>query len=116
MAQKKVNEANNERPKIRPALTPEGREQQMIALAINAAEKQLLDGTASSQVITHYLKLGTERERLERIKMEHEIALADAKAESLKTTQRLENMFAEFMSAYKTYSGEDDGLVEDDDD
>lgn len=58
--------------KIRPAMTPKARENQMIALAMDAAERQLLDGSASSQVITHFLKLGTERERLEREKLEKE--------------------------------------------
>ena len=53
--------------KIRPAMSPEARENQMIALAVDLAEKQLLEGTASSQVITHYLKLGTTKEKIERI-------------------------------------------------
>ena len=64
--------------KIRPALTPEARENQLIALAIDRAEQQLLDGTASSQVITHYLKLGSSRERLERERLENENKLIRA--------------------------------------
>lgn len=106
MARDKAKEGSEPVQRMRPALTPEGREQQMIALAINAAEKQLLEGTASSQVITHYLKLGTERERLERIKIEHDIRLSDAKAESLKTQQRLDEMFADFMQSFRDYSGD----------
>ena len=57
-------------PKRRTAMTPEGREGQMVALAVDLAERQLREGTASSQVITHFLKLGSERERLERLAQE----------------------------------------------
>ena len=67
----KVNISESKR-KIRPALTPEARENQLISLAVDLAEKQLQEGTASSQVITHYLKLGSMRERLEREKLEEE--------------------------------------------
>ena len=60
------SKAAGENDKIRPALTPEARENQLIYLATNLAEQQLLDGTASSQVITHYLKLGSTKERIEK--------------------------------------------------
>ena len=76
--------------KIRPALTPEARENQMIALAVDLAEKQLLEGTASSQVITHYLKLGTTKEKLEREILEKQKALIEAKTENLQSAKRIE--------------------------
>ena len=76
--------------KIRPALTPEARENQMIALAVDLAEKQLLEGTASSQVITHYLKLGTTKEKLEREILEKQKALIEAKTENLESAKRIE--------------------------
>ena len=69
MAKAKTNASSSSR-KGRPALTPEARENQMIALAVDLAEQQLLDGTATSQVITHYLKLGSTKERLEKEKLE----------------------------------------------
>ena len=75
--------------KIRPALTPEARENQMIALAVDLAEKQLLEGTASSQVITHYLKLGTTKEKLEREILEKQKALIEAKTENLQSAKRI---------------------------
>ena len=78
--------------KIRPALTPEARENQMIALAVDLAEKQLLEGTASSQVITHYLKLGTTKEKLEREILEKQKALIEAKTENLQSAKRIEEI------------------------
>lgn len=108
-----VKESSNH-PSVgnRRALTPDGREKQLINLAENLAEQQLRDGTASSQVITHYLKLGTERERLERIKIERDIKLSDAKVRSLDATTRIENMFADFKRAYMEYSGEEEEFDE----
>ena len=64
MGRTKKSESKNSK-KIRPASSPEAREKQLISLAVNLAEKQLMEGTASSQVITHYLKLGSTREQLE---------------------------------------------------
>lgn len=104
MAKVKVTSTEPTR-KVRPALTPEARENQMIALAENLAEKQLLDGTASSQVITHYLKLGTVREQLERERLEKENALLVAKVEALQSAKRSEELFAEAIKAMKRYGG-----------
>lgn len=103
----KVKAATNSK-KMRPALTPEGRENQMIALAMDQAERQLLDGTASSQVITHFLKLGTSKAELEREKLERENELLRAKTESLQTSQRIEELYAEAIKAMQRYSGNGD--------
>ena len=92
----------------RPALTPEARENQLIALAIDRAEQQLLDGTASSQVITHYLKLGSTKERLEREKLERENELLRAKAESIQSAQRIEELYKNALDAMRSYRGEGD--------
>lgn len=89
----------------RPAMTPEGRENQLISLAVDLAEKQLLDGSASAQVITHYLKLGTTRASLEKEKLERENELLKAKTESLKAQQRNEEMFKQAIDAMRMYSG-----------
>lgn len=89
----------------RPAMTPEGRENQLISLAVDLAEQQLLDGTASAQVITHYLKLGTTRASLEREKLERENELLKAKTENLKAQQRNEEMFKQAIDAMRMYSG-----------
>lgn len=93
-------------PKTRPALTPEARENQLIALAVNLAEKQLRDGTASSQVIAHYLKLGTARERLERERLEEENKLLRAKTEAIESAKRVEELYANALKAMKNYSGD----------
>lgn len=104
MAKVKVTSTEPTR-KVRPALTPEARENQLIALAENLAEKQLLDGTASSQVITHYLKLGTVKEQLERERLEKENALLVAKVEALQSAKRSEELFSEAIKAMKRYGG-----------
>lgn len=93
--------------KIRPALTPEAREDQLISLAVDLAEKQLLEGTASAQVITHYLKLGTARERLERQILEQQRELITAKTENLKSVARVEELYAEAIKAMRQYNGDD---------
>lgn len=93
----------NRRP---PAKTPEGRENQLISLAIDLAEKQLQEGTATSQVITHFLKLGTERERLERQKLEQENLLIQEKINSMKSAERVEELYQNAISAMKSYNGE----------
>ena len=99
-------------PKRRPALNPDSREQQLIAAAVDLAEKQLLEGTASSQVITHYLKLGSSKERLEKEKLEEENKLLRAKTESIKSAKKQEELFEEAIRAMRHYSGRDE---EDDD-
>lgn len=91
--------------KEEPALSPQGRENQMIALAIDLAEKQLLDGSASSQVITHYLKLGSMKERLEMLKMEKEMKLLDAKSEAIESQKRIEELYLDALNAMRDYSG-----------
>ncbi len=98
--------------KIRPALTPEARENQLISLAVDLAEKQLMEGTASSQVITHYLKLGSTKERIEKEILEKQKELIDAKTENLKSTKRVEELYADALNAMRDYSGQgekDDG-------
>lgn len=92
--------------KIRPALSPEARENQMISLAVDLAERQLMEGTASSQVITHYLKLGTLKEKLEREKLEKENELLRAKTEALESAQRVEELYTNALNAMRIYSGE----------
>ena len=92
--------------RMRPALTPEARENQMISLAVDLAEKQLMEGTASSQVITHYLKLGSTKERLEKEKLEEENKLLRAKTESLQSQKRVEELYAEALTAMRRYSGQ----------
>ena len=87
-----------------PAITPEGREDQMIAYAVNLAEEQLRNGTASSQVITHYLKLGSMKERQERQKLEEEIKLLKAKTEAIKSEQERNELYSQVIEAIRAYT------------
>lgn len=88
-----------------PGRTPEEREKQMIALAVDQAEKQLREGTASSQVITHYLKLGTSRADLEAERMRLENELLKAKTEALQSAKRTEELYANAIKAMRRYNG-----------
>ena len=110
MAKVNTKKSSDQSKQIRPALTPEARENQLIYLATELAEQQLRDGTASSQVITHYLKLGTQKERIEREILEKQKDLITAKTEALQSTKRIEELYAEAISAMRRYSGngEDD--------
>lgn len=88
-----------------PATTPEARENQMIALAVDLAEKQLMDGTASSQVISHYLKLGTTREKIEKDILLERKKLMKAQTEQIESQKRVEELYSKALSAMRTYSG-----------
>lgn len=109
---KRANASNSiPASQIRRPTTPEARENQLIDLAIDLAEKQLRNGTASSQVITHYLKLGSTKERLEKELMETQKNFVNAKTESLLTTrhdtERLEELFQQAINAQREYNGEE---------
>ena len=112
MAKVKKSGSSELSRKIRPALTPEARENQMISLAVDLAEKQLIEGTASSQVITHYLKLGSTKERLEKEKLEEENKLLKARTEALQSAKRVEELYSDAIAAMKKYSGNGGGDVE----
>lgn len=90
----------------RPALSPEARENQLIALAVDLAEKQLMNETASSQVITHYLKLGSTKDRIEREILEKQKELIEAKTQSLQSAQRIEELYTNALNAMRAYSGQ----------
>ena len=96
------------RTRRRPALTLEGRENQLVSLAVDLAEKQLMEGTASSQVITHYLKLGSTKERIEKEILEKQKDLIDAKVQSLKSAKKIEELYQNALDAMRSYSGQDD--------
>lgn len=103
----KVRPVNDESKSksMRPALTPEARENQMIYLAIELAEKQLREGTASSQVITHYLKLGSTKEKLEREILTEQKKLITAKTDALQSAKHIEELYADAISAMRSYGG-----------
>lgn len=91
---------------MRPAFTPEARENQLISLAVDLAEQQLRDGTASSQVIAHFLKQSTAKAQLELEKLRQENELMRAKTENLQSAKRVEELYTKALSAMKNYSGQ----------
>ena len=89
-----------------PAKTPEGREHQLINLAVELAEKQLSNGTASAQVITHFLRLGSIQAKLQLEKIKKENELLSAKTEALQSAKRVEELYADALKAMRSYNGE----------
>ena len=104
MAKAKTSSSGSTR-KMRPALTPEAREKQMLSLAMDRAEEQLRDGTASSQVICHFLKLASSKEKLEKERLEEENKLLRAKAEAIKSAESSEELYKNAIKAFSRYSG-----------
>lgn len=104
----KVVKSSGTTKRSRPAMSPEARENQMIALAMDRAEEQLRDGTASSQVITHFLKLASSTERLEKRIKEEQAKMLEAKTGQLKSMQNMEEVYAQAIKAMRTYQGADD--------
>ena len=111
----KVKASTTETNRRRPALTPEARESQMIAYAMDLVEQRLLDGTASSQETTHFLKLATARSRIEQERLELENQLIKAKTEQIQSQKHVEELYAEAIKAMREYGGQG-GYEEDEDD
>jgi hypothetical protein len=109
-ARRKTEEST--RPRRPPARTPEERENRMVSLATDLAERQLEDGSATAQVITHFLKLGSSRERLEQEKLRRENELLETKAEMMASAKRVEELYATALDAMRSYAGM---VVEDED-
>lgn len=94
-----------------PALDSEARENQLIALAVNLAEKQLMEGTASSQVITHYLKLGSTKEKIEKEILEKQKQLIEAKTEAIHSAKRVEELYTNALEAMRNYKSNDNSEI-----
>ena len=105
--------ASNPPRKRPPATTPESRENQMIALAMDVVEERLRNGTASSQETTHFLKLGSIKEKRELALLEQELELKKAKTEAIQSAKRVEELYSKALKAMKSYTGAEEG---DDDD
>lgn len=113
MAKVKAAKSSEHFQEMRPALTPDNREQQLISLAVDLVEKRLREGTASSQETTHFLKLATSKARIEKEILEKQRDLIVAKTEVMQSQKRSEELFAEAVKAFRGYSGQ--GNVEEDD-
>lgn len=110
MAKRTPTSGTTKRP--RPAVNPEARENQLISMAYDLVEQRLMDGTATSQETTHFLKLGSTKARLEMKKLEKESNLLDAKKEALDTSKRIEEAYSEALKAMRVYSGNPEPLDE----
>jgi len=88
-----------------PGRSLQARETQLTNLALDLAEEQLKAGTATSQVITHFLRIATVREEIERLKLENENKLLEAKTESIAATARIEEMYKKALEAMSEYHG-----------
>lgn len=108
MARRKINKVPDDQPQIKspPVLTPEARENQLISLAIDLAEQQLRNGTASSQVITHYLKLGSSKEKLEKEILQEQKKLVVAKTSAIESQERIDELYAGAIAAMRSYNGQ----------
>lgn len=114
MAKVKNTNSSNTTRKMRPALTPEARENQLISLAVDLAEQQLRDGTASSQVIAHFLKQSTAKAQLELEKLRQENELMKARTEALQSAKRVEELYTNALNAMRNYAGQGDSDEPDD--
>ena len=103
MARRKPQERETRRR--RPATSLEDREQELASDAYDLAEEQIRGGTASSQVITHFLKMGSTRERLEQQRIEHENQLMEVKREQISSQARIEELYTHAIDAMRSYSG-----------
>ena len=112
----KHHDETSKKPKVRPYFSAEDRENHMIALAMDLAEKKLIDGTASNQTICWFLKLGSTKERLEKENLKHDIELKTAKRDALRSAQHIEELYKGALDAMRSYSGqtEDEDIYEDD--
>ena len=113
MAENSSKNSKTAKRKSPPALTPEARENQLISLAIDEAERQLRAGTASSQIVTHYLKLGTRRYQTECAVLEKKQELLTAQADAYKSAANVEKLYSEAMAMIRKYRGESDETNED---
>lgn len=112
---KQQSKSSEEEPqRMPPARSREQKENQMISLAMDLAEKQLREGTASAMVISHYLKLGTTKALLEKEKLERETELLKAKAESIESARRSEELYAQAIAAMRSYNGFEEEVSEED--
>lgn len=105
MAASRKNSDGTIQRRVAPAVDPEARENQLISLAVEAAERELMREKPSTQVVLHYLKLGTTKNQLEKEKLRKENLLLEAKADAMKSAARSEEMYADAIKAMQLYQG-----------
>lgn len=115
MGRQKAVITSAKRPKTRPAISPEARENQLISLAYDLAEERLRNGTATSQEVVHFLRLGSMKERKELELLSKKIELDTAKTEALQSAKRIEDLYANAINAFKSYRGDEGDDIDDSD-
>lgn len=109
------DQENNKVSKRRhPATTPEARENQLISIAVDMAERQILEGTASAQVLIHFLKLGSSRDRIEQANLQEKNKLLKAQTDSIRSEKKIEELYSEALAAMRTYGGKNTGYDDED--
>lgn len=116
MARVKAPSTQEPRKAIRPALDPDAREKQLISLAVDLVEQRLLDGTASSQETTHFLKLASNKYKLEVERQKYENELIKAKTKALQDQADMKALYAEAIAAMRRYSGHGSDFDDEDED
>lgn len=106
MAVRRTSGTPLETTRLPPATTPEGRENQLVSLAMDLVEKRMREGTASAQETTHFLKLGSSRESLEQERLRHENKLTEAKIEDIRMRGNVEELYKDALAAMSAYKGE----------
>lgn len=115
MARQKAVITTPKRSRSRPASSPEARENQLISLAYDLAEERLRNGTATSQEVVHFLRLGSMKERKELELLSKKIELDTAKTEALQSAKRIEDLYANAINAFKSYRGDSEDEFDDSD-
>lgn len=106
MASRRVDNAETSKPRRTRAISPEARENQLVALAYDEAERQIKSGEASSQIISHFLKIGSTREKLEKQLIAENVEVQKAKREAMAAAQRIEQVYSEALDAMRQYNGQ----------
>lgn len=106
MARVKAPTSSESRRKLRPPLSPEADEQQCISLAVDLVKERLMNGTASSQETTHFLKLATQKYREEVALARAQKEKAEAQVEAMRSQKRIEGLYEEAIKAFRNYNGQ----------
>lgn len=101
----KIQPPEDGKRQTKPATTPEDREDELVSLAFDLAEEQIRGRIASSQVVTHFLKLGSSRERVEQERLRGEVKLAQAKIEAMESAAKMDELYAAAIKAMSMYQG-----------
>lgn len=108
----KSKKVTKERLRTKPAISQEAKENRLIGLAMDLVEQRLIDGTATSQEVCHFLKLGSIRERKEMEILEKKKDLIEAKTENYQTAKHIEELYTEAINAMRKYSGHYEDIEE----